>query len=75
MSSTPHAVSSSMSSSRAAGYSLSSGTYAPPAFSTPSTATTISKLRSRHTPTSTSGPTPCFRSQWASRFARSFSTP
>ena len=44
--------------SRSAGYAGSSGTYAPPAFSTARMPTTSSRLRSRQIPTRTSGPTP-----------------
>src|SRR3954465_13391896 len=43
---------------RAAGYVGSSGRYAAPAFHTPHTATANSRLRSRHTPTTDSTPTP-----------------
>ena len=46
------------SASRSAGYAGSSGTYAPPAFRTASSATTSSSERSRQTPTRASGPTP-----------------
>jgi len=45
-------------STRARGYSGSSGTYAPPAFTTATIATTISTDRSSKIPTSDSRPTP-----------------
>jgi hypothetical protein len=48
------------------GYVGSMGTYAPPAFSVPYSATIISSERSIHTPTSVSGPTPRRRKWWAS---------
>ncbi len=63
-----------MKASRSRGYAGSSGTYAPPARSTPWSATTISMPRSMHTPTSASGPTPRFLSAWARRLARSSSS-
>ena len=44
--------------SRSAGYAGSSGTYAPPALSTPSRPTTISRLRSTQIATRSSGFTP-----------------
>src|SRR5215471_9125479 len=59
---------------RSAGCSGSTGTYAPPAFATPSTAATISTDRGSDTPTSTSGPTPRSISARARRFARAFSS-
>ena len=43
---------------RSRGYVGSNGTYAPPAFNTPSNPTTISTDRSTQIPTKTSGPTP-----------------
>jgi 6-phosphogluconate dehydrogenase len=46
---------------RSTGYVGSSGTYAPPALSTPRIPTSSSTDRSRHTPTRMSGPTPCPR--------------
>ena len=68
------ALSSSMYASRSAGRPGSSGTYAPPAFSTARSETTISRLRSISTPTRTSGPTPRPRRWWARRLARAFSS-
>ena len=55
-------VSASIHPSRSGGVAGSIGTYAPPAFNTPSSATTRSTDRSRHTATRTSGPTPRARS-------------
>ena len=55
---------------RAAGYSGSSGRYAPPAVTIPSSATTISTDRSMHTATGTSRPTPRDLRNRASRFTR-----
>src|SRR5262249_24566027 len=43
---------------RSGGYAGSSGTYAPPAFTMPSTPTTISSERSAQIPAGISGPTP-----------------
>ena len=61
--------------SRSPGYAGSSGRYAPPAFRIPRSPTTISRDRSTHSPTSTSGPTPRFLKYLASRLARSFNWP
>ncbi|GMA87299.1 hypothetical protein GCM10025868_25490 [Angustibacter aerolatus] len=55
--------------SRSCGYAGSSGTYALPARSVASTATTISTERSRHTATGACGPAPARRSRAASRSA------
>ena len=74
VSSTATPESSSMYASRSAGRPASSGTYAPPAFSTARRETTISRLRSISTPTRTSGPTPSPRRWWARRLARAFSS-
>ena len=59
-----------MNCTRSAGYAGSSGTYAPPAFKTPSTPTTRSSEPLQRNPTRTSGPTPSDRSRYASPFAR-----
>ena len=56
--------------SLAGGTSGSSGRYAPPAVTMPSSATTISTDRSRHTATGTSRPTPRDLRNRASRFTR-----
>ena len=72
VSSTGRRVSSRTNASRSAGYSGSSGTYAPPALSTPRIATTSSSDRSRHSATSVSRSTPASRRRCASGLARSF---
>ncbi|MNV27121.1 hypothetical protein D3C71_1182590 [compost metagenome] len=59
---------------RSAGYSGSSGTYAPPAFRIASSPTTISKPRSSARPTRVSVPTPSAIRRCASRLARVFSS-
>ncbi|CAA9358990.1 MAG: hypothetical protein AVDCRST_MAG68-4250 [uncultured Gemmatimonadetes bacterium] len=74
VSSTAGALSSSMKRSRSAGYAGSSGTYAPPALSTASSATIISRPRSTQIATRASGPTPSARRWRASRLARAFSS-
>ena len=63
-----------MNASRSAGYSGSSGRYAPPALSTPSRPATSSTERSAQTPTRVSGPTPAARSRCATRLACAFSS-
>ncbi|KQU66156.1 hypothetical protein ASC88_11390 [Rhizobacter sp. Root29] len=67
--------SSRMKASRSAGCDGSIGTYAPPAFSTASSATIKSNERGSETATRVSGLTPCAISRCASRFARRFSSP
>ncbi len=63
-----------MNSDRLAGYAGSSGTYAPPAFQTPSSAGTSHSSRSRQTPTSEPRPTPSRRSSRATAPARRWSS-
>jgi hypothetical protein len=72
---TATAVSPSMKASRCAGYAGSSGTYAPPAFSTASVATISSGERSRQSAARVPGSTPARRRWRASRFARASSSP
>ncbi len=67
-------LSASMNAIRSTGWRGSIGTYAAPAFHTPSNAATRSAPRSRHTPTTDSGPTPSPIRTWARRFARSSSS-
>ena len=74
-STTPAFDSSAITFNRSAGYLASSGTYAPPAFSTPRIPTTSPAVRSMHRHTRTSGPTPSALSLHATWFARAFSSP
>ena len=72
---TRSAASSIMPSRRCLGYSGSRGTYAPPAFRMPSTATNSSNERSRQMPTRVSRPTPSLRRREAIASARRLSSP
>ena len=71
---TSGSISSTIIRSRCSGWLLSSGTYAPPDFSTPKIAMTISRERSTATPTRLSGPTPSRCSRCATWLARAFSS-
>ena len=63
-----------MNAMRSAGYSGSIGRYAAPLFSTPTNPTIISTDRGSDNPTMSSGPIPSAINEWASRFARRFSS-
>src|SRR5229473_3944613 len=67
-------VSSIMYCNRSPGYPGSSGTYTPPARSTPNIPTTISTLRSTHNPTRTSAPSPTPSSYPPNSHARLFNS-
>jgi len=74
-STSPAWLAASMDPSRCTGQSGSSGRYAAPASHTPTIAVIMSGPRSRHSPTTCSGPAPACRRYPASRAARTASSP
>ncbi|CAM5725206.1 hypothetical protein SFUMM280S_04921 [Streptomyces fumanus] len=67
-------ASATIASRRASGRAESNGTYAAPAFNTPSSTGISAADRSKRTPTSDSGPTPRSMSPYATPFAHAFSS-